>query len=895
MPRMKYSLCFKGLFTNNVDTSAPEGSLLRALNLASLAGSGMLRSGAPSQALSGTGPTMGKSRVKFNSRFLTRGSPGGGEKIERETAVAGGTYATIFTSPTLTSPVTTLQASSAPDRWVMAQPTPEKDEHLFMVDPANDSGKNALLKINDAGTVSHWGILPPAATDVTGITVALNAQQSKYINFVAADPLAGVGSWTLATADEDAIGAATAISSVATPAVDGNSIKFIIDKSDSAQMTNILGANVDLTTFGAQPSSDEDFIQFWVRVRRPSRVQSLEIAFDTTVAGDFKKDFFSREVTFKLVTRAQKKKLVGLGDLVPINGVQDFLDKQSAKLYDLTFQDDIGKQQIGVAKNTWSRVTLPKNSFAQSGSPDWSTVRAIRFTLHATAEGKTAVFLDALTLNGGAGMYGDYKYTITYSSEDGTPQSPGSRSNPAIDDDKGTATGLRNSLVFISMPGVERQSVKLTFPALAFDPQVTRLEIWRTVGNGDAYFRCGYITVSGGALGAGATFDDSAADYYGLNAGALATTSGNNRYFAVLDPSVELPFDNTSPNDVSFAFRTAADRPHLGRMWWTGNVVAAKEDGTVSSSLGTRGLIYYSPIGRMESVQGWIYITSGVSDQCVQLVVWNDRLFVFTYSSVYEIVGTGEPFQAQKIEGAPGTIYPYTIAPSNIGLLWVSVDGVYKFNGQFAENITDPVLMPVFRHAQSVGDLTVSINSNVRAVAGRNAYYIGKGYTNYCMVYDFDTGVWRYLDETTTPSANNGAITYDPSTGKVFVDGNLSNRELEPLIYPSSGTYTTTVEPLPYVRSGPGRKGILRKIWIDVTRGTGGAATSVAPSVIIDDVVTALATFTIPSTNVHTVQEYNLNYPGEVFGMRLTLNGARDVRINTMEMDVYIPGAADEE
>jgi len=898
MPRIRLALFPKGLHLNNDHTQQPEGSLRKARNAASLAGQGTLRSAPPNRTLAGAGPSRARSITTFNGRFITHGETGAAPRFERENAAGGGVY-TVLNHTTLTAPTVNLRTGvTTPALFATAPPTPDKDEYLFALDSGNQSGDNAALKLSNAGVLSHWGILPPSPTDVSGITGAVLTQDEKFINTAAADPLENSADWTLATGDESALSADTAISTSANPAVDGNSIKFIVGKDDVAQITRAFGGNIDLTTFGAKASSDEDFVQLWVRVRRPKHIQSLEVAFDTTAAGDFKKDFFSREVTFRLVKRKQRKKLIGMGDLVPVNKVQDFLKNQS-KTNDLTFAEEQGNQKVPVAKNTWSRITLPKNTFDQSGSPSWATVRAIRFTLHANKEGKTAVFLDRLTINGGAGMHGDYEYTITYSSEDGTPASAGSRSNPAIDDDKGTSSGLRNSLITVKVPNVERQGVRLTFPALAFDPQTTRLEIWRTLGNGKAFFRCGYITVTGGALGGGTTFDDTAADYYGMNSTSSQVVAGNNTSFAVLDPTVELPLDNTSPNDPSFAFQTMADRPHLGRMWWGRGFASATETGATQASIGNQGLVYYSPPGRMESVQGTVFITSGVSDPVQSMVVWNDRLFVFTKSGLYEIVGTNEPFVAQKIEAAPGTLLPYTVTPSAIGILWVAEDGIYKFNGQYAENITDPMLMPVYRHRLATEELAISRLTAGRGVAGKNAYYLGPDAgTTFTMVYDFEPGTWRYLDAIGVTGINSGALMYDPLTGQILGDstgGGPDVTEFDTQTYPTSSTVAFLTIRVFLWRSGPGRQGILRKVWIDATRMTNGASTSIAPTTVIDHVSTALATFNPAATNddSRTIQEYNLNFPGELFELDLIVNNCRNVRINAIEADIYAPEQTD--
>src|SRR5581483_7993688 len=49
-------------------------------------------------------------------------------------------------------------------------------------------------------------------------------------------------------------------------------------------------------------------------------------------------------------------------------------------------------------KNAWARVTLPKNSFNPSTGIPWSSIKAVRISVHTTTEGAGAVFVDELKL-----------------------------------------------------------------------------------------------------------------------------------------------------------------------------------------------------------------------------------------------------------------------------------------------------------------------------------------------------------------------------------------------------------------------------------------------------------------------------------------------------------------
>lgn len=907
---------FAGLYLNTASDENPPGTVRVAANCAPFAG-GVCRSAPPTALLASPAFTTLMSFAKFVGRFVARGVTTGTEQIKFETAVGSGAF-TTFTNASVNNNGTEndlILSTSPTDRpmlFVAAPPVEGKDEFLFALDASttavhpttpgsNGEPSNGLVKIDKANGITLWGIKPPTHAEVspmaagvydptnatTGIKTALLAQDNKYINTVATDPLEAAGDWTLTSGDEDGLSAFSSVTTSANPAVDGNSIKVRAGKNDVVVITRVLGSNVDLTTFGAVTSPEEDFIQFFVRVRRPKHLENVEIAFDTTAAGDFKDNFFSRELVFKLVKRRARKELIGLGDLIPARrrkrgrDTQEFLQDNANKLRDLTFTAEQGNQTIPVAKNTWTRVTLPKTSFDKSGVPNWATVRAIRFTVHANSQGNTAVFFDSLKLAGGVGMSGDYEYTITY-----RRKATLTRSNPYIDS--------KGVIAKTSIKDVERQGVRLTFmTTLVFDNQADELEVWRTVGNGKAYFKCGEIAVTGGNLTAGTTFDDKCSDYIGLSQTRVTdVTSGSNKSYAILDSEEELPIDNDSPNMRAFSFRDMANKIHYGRMFWARNLSVDDKreiEGVLLPAAERvqdgQGNVYYSPIGRFEAVQSYVRVTSGADDPVQKIIVWRDRLFAFTKSAVYEIVGTDEPFIVQKIDGCPGTLNPYSISPGTAGLFYAAEDGVYRFNGQYSENITDKALMPVFRYRQATENVTITGIPPNRMAAGLNALYMGSTAGGTGFVFDFDTETWRVLD-----AAAARWLYSDSFTGKMIA-GITTLLDAEPQTYPSSGTLTFTVR-MPEIRTGNGQKGVLRKLYVDLTVGALGDDGTPQISVSIDGGAD-IGPFTLATVaaGVRLVQELNLNRAGERFGITLSSALCRDLRLNGIEADVYVPSS----
>jgi hypothetical protein len=431
--------------------------------------------------------------------------------------------------------------------------------------------------------------------------------------------------------------------------------------------------------------------------------------------------------------------------------------------------------------------------------------------------------------------------------------------------------------------------VTLTFPnTLTFDPQADRVEIWRTVGNGQAYFKVGDIAVTvPGTLSAGASFTDVTSDYIGLNSASTsytaATGSGLFTGNPVLDPDLELPIDNDSPNDPSFRFQDAVGL-HVGRMWWTRNVATSYVYGDgVTQPSDQQGQVYYSPAGRPESVVSFIPVTSGKSDPCEKLVMWNDRLFVLTQGGFFEIVGTDEPFVPLRIEGAPGTVLPDSVVATQVGIFWVALDGVYLFDGGFAQNITDRDLQPIFKWKEAVEDFGASISFNEAAV-GKNAYWLiaggdGGGGSSFMLVLDYETRTWRYREPTrflyfdTVLGQMLGAAT--GTTGKIF--------DLEPTPFNTSGTQTFSIL-TPQQRVGSGQKGVLRKVFLEANL----QGATVTPFVIVDGTTTNLTAVT---NSTRGSLEWTVNIPGEVFQMGFSTTTVAAYEVYGLELDLYVPPA----
>lgn len=884
MARVKMREFSGGLNLSGDPDIQPKNTLRKAANIAPPI-AGRIRVASPPKAILTAIGVPVDAFIRYQNRYVIASLSGPTFKLETGDYPTD-TWTTITPAkkpPAYTTPI----AFAGKTTFVLAPPNDGRHEALFFVD--RQSGGQNLWKLidpTDASKVSLWGILPPSAGNTTGVVTSLQAQGSKYVNTVAdqTDPLESAEGWTLAAADENGLDPSTSLTWVAPPAVDGQSAKIHLAKDDAAQITHDYGANVDLTTFTVVgDSSDQDYIQFFVRIRRPKHLENFEVTFST---GDTNyNNTFTSQLTFQLVKGKKSAKLTALGDLVKNKDIQQFLKDEQTKNYDIATSTTLstGTQQFPVAKNHWTRVTLPKAVFSIGNNADWSQVKSVRFTATANKQGATAVFIDSLKLVGGVGIVGDYQYTLTFRNS-----STGTRSNPNIDQN--------GVIAVIHASNAERQGIKLQLPAMSFDPQADQVEVWRTVGNGATFFLAGRLqlttpgTVTGGV---GDTIIDKTADYIGLHSTSTTysevITSGTYNGNAILDPATELLIDNDSPNDPAFAFEDAVGI-HVGRMWFTRNTQTVNAFGSSQDALGQ---VYYSPAARYEAVQDFIQVTPGRSDPVQKLIVWNDRLFAFTSAGVFEIVGVDEPFVAQKVEGAPGVQYPDSIVSSQAGIFYVAWDGVYMFNGQWAQNITDATLQPIFKWKEAVEQFPAS-TTWLEAVVSKNALFMIGSSTNdgviptagstnggLVLVLDLATQAWRYRDSAPR------CLYYDHVSGQILgAIGTGAIYDIEPTPFNTGAPLAQTfVLKTATVRVGSGQKGVLRKVFLDIDS---QSVVGILPTIQTDEVVSNLSTIST-ATGRRTV-EWTVNTAGERFLFEVSFVAAAAVEIFGVEFDIYVPG-----
>lgn len=165
--------------------------------------------------------------------------------------------------------------------------------------------------------------------------------------------------------------------------------------------------------------------------------------------------------------------------------------------------------------------------------------------------------------------------------------------------------------------------------------------------------------------------------------------------------------------------------------------------------------VYYSKPGRPESFPALYYFTVGTpNDTIMALVDWAGLVYIFTKTAVYLVQGTDpDTFFPVKTMAARGLSARHAIQATEKGIIYLSYDGLYAFNGQAEVCLTRDKVDPLFR-----GETVNSISPiNIEQIANCwLAYFNGRAFLGYpdstyttpnkVLVYDFDSFKFSIFD-----------------------------------------------------------------------------------------------------------------------------------------------------
>lgn len=528
---------------------------------------------------------------------------------------------------------------------------------------------------------------------------------------------------------------------------------------------------IDLETHdGGDASPDEDLITFFIK--GPFTLTTF-VAFVQVRFNDFK----ARQAYIAPIREQQQPvSTLGLASILEVaNATDDLLGRD--RFAGLSEADrlnaNVAVKDWVIPVNEWQYMAIPKRQFTpQTGDATWAETGQFRVEMQRAESGIWCVS-DLLLVGGGI-------------DDGGTP--------PTIPGNGGTATvgGLQgtykyklsnfNSVTGNRSDGTEgsqvaanvmRGGVTLTGIPTAADAQVTDVEIWRTLGNGDRYFKIASVT------NGTATFDDKVADHDSLD-----STTGT----AVMS-TIELPLDNARPE--SDFDQVIIDK--ITAFW-------------ISNTTGKQGRVFFSPIGRPESFKGFINVTKA-GDPLHRLVVLNGVRYVFSESKAYRIAGD-DPYVAAEIGGVPGVQFAQrrTVVPTPFGIIYQATDGIRAFNGQRSQLLSFEPLSRIFRGETAEG---LPAFEGTNATFARGEYYISNG--SRLLALNLLDASWRDVGYNDI-----GALFYEWDTD-TLVGGRAGNVQL----LEEEGTTADAGGVIPYEWESPAQDGdndqlmIIERVFVD--------------------------------------------------------------------------------
>lgn len=406
-------------------------------------------------------------------------------------------------------------------------------------------------------------------------------------------------------------------------------------------------------------------------------------------------------------------------------------------------------------------------------------------------------------------LSGEYSYALTYRSS-----VTGSRSNPtnSITD---SWAGLKH-LQINSIPN----------PSLV-DSQLDTVEIWRTEADGTVLFYLDEISA-----GTTTYLDDG----------------------TVTLSSTELPIDNDQPYD----YFTNCYGPHNASMFWI-----------TTTEAGSRGLLFYSPIGRSEAMEGYIQVTS--DDDGLQAIFgFSSQLGVISKSGIFIINGTN-PYYARKVEGCPGTLSGKTVAVTPFGIFYEAYDGIRIFDGT-SSTIVLPGSVERIIQGESLGDFT-SFSGTLAAYC-RNEYIITDG--SQSLAYDISRQRFRDL------GVGFSALYWNDQTKQIIA--NLSSVVVEYEKYgendDNGSTFEISIEP-PYFNTENYQEAILQHLTFDIN------TSSIEYTITFthDDTETVIG---VIQTTSRELVSFNVGISALRFGIRITGDCSATFELHEILAEIYV-------
>jgi len=396
------------------------------------------------------------------------------------------------------------------------------------------------------------------------------------------------------------------------------------------------------------------------------------------------------------------------------------------------------------------------------------------------------------------------------------------------------STSLRYGTAWLNATS---NSITLTGLTPATDTQVTHTEVWRTAGDGETYYLVERIDKND------TTYTDITAD-------------------------LELGFDEL-PTDNLIPYNWFDDCVvYNASMFWI-----------TRTQSGEKGRVYYSPIGRLEVVEGFINVTDD-AEPLQKLVKYGAGLGVFSNGGFYEILGEN-PYYARPIPGIPGTIEPFSVAITPYGVAYEAADGPRMLIGGGTKPLAEGTLDAVFQ-GQALGQLS-AWGTGTWATYARGEYILCDTTNFQTVAIDLRSGRCRDLGLAL------GSIYYSAQTDQIAANVPASSAVWEVEnegSYDDNGTaIATALQTMTFTH--PSQQEVLvRNVFADFE-----TSRSVTFGLQYDNGSTKDIVESTVATSTRRVAVLPYNTWTRDFALRVTPSGSStgNFKLHGIDFDIYIP------
>jgi hypothetical protein len=285
---------------------------------------------------------------------------------------------------------------------------------------------------------------------------------------------------------------------------------------------------------------------------------------------------------------------------------------------------------------------------------------------------------------------------------------------------------------------------------------------------------------------------------------------------------------------------------------------------------GQRGRLFYSAIGRVEAMQGFIEITSD-TNPLQRIFRFQGQLGVIAERGIF-LIGGDNPYISREVPNCSGTTQPFSVVETPFGIAYLAHDGFRLFDGNTSTVISSGAVDRIVR-GESVGDFT-AFSSVIQATFARDEYIGSDGVQTLAVNRE---GRFRDL------GVGLSALYYNEETDQLAVTYNSKVVDFEkPLIYTDNGDAISIILEPPSINIDSSIAAVLQFLTFDINT----SGNQITATLIVDGVTTVLG---VMQSTARVKVFFNIGKVGTLFTLRITGLVTSVIEVFSIKPEFYTP------